>query len=351
VRAVRLRALAVPVAVGAAALLTVIAGIATAGFDVADAMSAAFSGAFGSPYAIFSATLKRATPLLLLGISVAIAFRAGVLNIGGEGQFLMGAAAGVATALSLPASLPWPVLVSAEILAGVIAGAAWGAIPATLLFRFRVPEVVSTLLLNFVALYVVAFLIRGPMQEPSGAYPQSATIPESAQLPMLIPGQRLHLGFALAVVLAVAAWWYFRKTASGFRLVVSGASESVATSAGQVNVAAVRFRALVTSGAIAGLAGICESAGGTHILYENLSPGYGYSAIGVALLGGLDPRGIAAAAVLFGALGAGADAMGRNAGVPAEIASVLASLVILGMLAAPAIAKSISARAAGREAS
>lgn len=326
-------------AVGAGATLLVVAGIAAAGFDLGDSLGAGLRGAIGTPFSVFSATLKRSIPLMILGVSVCIAFRAGVLNIGGEGQFLAGAAAGVAMGLSLPAGTPAPLLIGAELAAGIAAGGAWAAIAAGLLRRFRISEVVSTLLLNFVALYLVGYLVRGPMQEPTGAYPQSATLPEAARLPFLISGQQLHLGFAIALLLAGAAWWYFRSTASGFRLLVAGASPSVATSAGRIGVPSVRFRALISSGAIAGLAGVGEAAGVTHTLYENLSPGYGYAAIGVALLGRLDPRGIILAAVAFGAIGAGADAMQRDARVPAEVASVLSALVILGMLATPAFAR------------
>jgi ABC-type uncharacterized transport system permease subunit len=333
----KIRALALPAIVGAATLLLVFAGIAVAGFDLGEAVRAAVRGTIGSPFAVFSATLTRTTPLLFLGIAVAIAFRAGVLNIGGEGQFLVGAAAGVATALALPPETPPPLLLPLELAAGVAAGAAWGVVPAWLVRRFGVSEVVSTLLLNFVALNLVGFLIRGPLQEPTGAYPQSSAIPESAWLPMLLPGQQLHLGFLLAVALAGATWWYFRRTASGFRLILTGASPSVAESAGRVDVASVRFRALVVSGAIAGLAGVSTAAGTTHILYEGLSPGYGYAAIGVALLGGLHPGGIVAAAIVFGMLGAGADAMQRDAQVPPELASVMAAVVILGMLAIPTL--------------
>jgi simple sugar transport system permease protein len=177
------------------------------------------------------------------------------------------------------------------------------------------------------------------MQEPSGAYPQSDKIPEAAQLPILLPGQRLHLGFAIAITLAAVAAWYFRKSASGFRLTITGMSPTVAASAGLVNVGRTRFRALIASGAIAGLAGTCEATGVTYMLFEGLSPGYGYAAIGVALLGELRPGGIVAAAVLFGMLGAGADAMQRDAGVPSELAAVTAAIVILGMLAAPAFAR------------
>jgi ABC-type uncharacterized transport system permease subunit len=326
------------------AAIVVVAGAATlallmtsAGYDVSAALGSAMRGSVGSPFAIVSGTLKRATPLLLVGIAVAVAFRAGVLNIGGEGQLLAGAAAGVAVALGAPAGTPSVVLIAAELMAGVAAGAAWASIPALLRFRFGVSEVVSTLLLNFVALNGVGFLVRGPMQEPSGAYPQSANIPDAAVLPLLLPQQQLHLGFVIAIVLAATVWIYFARAAGGFRLAVVGESPEAAASAGGVRVSVVQARALVASGAIAGLAGIIQAAGVTRALSEGLSPGYGYLAIGVALLGGLHPLRIIASAVLFGALSAGADAMQRDAAVPAEFAAVTAAVVILGLLAAPAV--------------
>jgi ABC-type uncharacterized transport system permease subunit len=330
------------IAVAGMAVLLVL--MKSAGFDVSDALSAAARGSAGSAYAIFSGTLLRATPLLIVGIAVAVAFRAGVLNIGGEGQLLAGAAAGVAVALGAPAGTPTVVLILAELVAGVAAGATWAAIPALLRFRFGVSEVVSTLLLNFVALNGVGFLVRGAMQEATGAYPQSATIPEAARLPLLIARQQLHLGFAIAIVLAIAVWLYFTRTAGGFRLAVVGESPEAAASAGQVHVAGVQARALIASGAIAGLAGIVQASGVTYILYEGLSPGYGYVAIGVALLGGLHPLRIIASAVLFGALGAGADAMQRDAGVPPEFAAVTAAIIILGLLAAPAVHRRLGQR-------
>jgi ABC-type uncharacterized transport system permease subunit len=334
---------AIVVAAGAAALLLL---MMSAGYDVADAIGSAVRGSVGSPYAIFSGTLKRATPLLLVGIAIAVAFRAGVLNIGGEGQLLAGAAAGVAVALGAPAGTPAAALIAAELAAGVVAGAAWAAIPAFLRFRFDVSEVVSTLLLNFVALNGVGYLIRGPMQEPTGAYPQSATIPEVAELPLLLPQQQLHLGFAIAIVLAILTWIYFTRVAGGFRLAVVGESPDAAASAGQVRVAIVQARALVASGAIAGLAGIVQAAGVTRVLSEGLSPGYGYLGIGVALLGGLHPLRIIASAMLFGALGAGADAMQRDAGVPPEFAAVTAAIIILGLLAAPFVQRRLGQQAA-----
>ncbi len=316
------------------ALAVVALGIAAAGYDLSSAAHAAVEGAIGSPFAVLSATLKRTAPFLMLGLAVAVAFRAGVLNIGAEGQFLAGAAAACAVGL-----LATPVLGRAtlllEIAAGMIAGACWAGIAAMLKRRFAVAEVVSTLLLNFVAANVVAYLIRGPLQEPTGAYPQSSMLEPIARLPLLIDGQRLHAGFPIALILALTTWWFFRSTAAGFRFRMTGSGRAAAASAGLINVNAAQMHALIASGAIAGLAGACEITGVTYVLYEGLSPGYGYTAIAVAMLGGLHPLAIVASATLFGALGAGADAMQRNAGVPAGFAVVAAALVVLGVLAIP----------------
>jgi simple sugar transport system permease protein len=341
------RSLAAPVLVAAAALAILAVLMLAAGYDITESLGAAARGAAGSSYAFYSATLKRAAPLLMLGTAVAIAFRAGVLNIGGEGQFLAGAAAGVAVALAAPVSAPSFIIIPAELSAGILAGALWAGISALLRFRFGVSEVVSTLLLNFVALNGIGFLVRGPLQEPTGAYPQSPMLPASAWLPLVVPGQQLHLGFVFALLVAAATWFVLSGTAAGFRVNVAGTNPSAAANAGLVDVGRVQARALIASGAVAGLAGICQAAGVTHALYEGLSPGYGYVAIGVALLGRLHPLGIVVSAILFGALGAGADAMQRDAGVPAEIASVAAATIILSLLAVPAVRRRLAPQVAG----
>ena len=332
----RLASLLAPAVVVAIAALVVSVIVMLAGYDLPHATRAAAQGAFGSWFAIVSATLKRTAPILMLGLAVAVAFRAGVLNIGGEGQFLAGATVACATGL-------WtgPIVghgsVILELLLGAFAGACWAGIAALLKRRYAVTEVVSTLLLNFVAAYFVGFLIRGPLQEPTGAYPQSATLEPVARLPLLFSGQRLHAGFLLALGFTAFFWWFFRATAIGFRFRVTGFGRDAAESAGMVNVESVQMQALIASGALAGLAGACEVGGVTYVLYEGLSPGYGYTAIAVALLGGLHPVGILASATLFGALAAGADAMQRDAGVPAEFASVVAALIVLGVLAVPSL--------------
>ena len=297
-----------------------------------DALYALWDGAFGSSYAFWSATLVRATPLVLVGLAVALAFRAGVLNIGAEGQLIAGAIAATALAQWLGA-MPRIATVPVMALGGMMAGAAWAGIAAWLRRRFGVLEVISTLMLNFIALALLSWVVRGPLQEPTGIYPQSSTIAESARWPFLLSGQRLHVGFAFGLLLATASWYWLARTASGFRVRVVGVGARAAASAGGVDVARTTFAVFLVSGACAGLAGASEVGGVTWALYEGLSPGYGYTAIAVALLARLDPRWVVVSAVFFGALEAGAAAMQRDAGVPAVIVQVFVALVILGVLA------------------
>lgn len=325
--------LAAPVGV-AALMLTLL--LALTGFDAGASLHALWRGAAGSPDAFFSATLVRATPLLLAGLGVAIAFRAGVLNIGADGQLLAGATAVTLTALSGVGSLGIAGM-ALGLLAAAIAGAAWAWVPAWLKRRFGALEVISTIMLNFVALHVVSYLVRGPLQEPTRVYPQSPTIPEDARLPVLIETSRLHAGFLLAIGLAIMAALALRYTAAGFRLRVVGANPAAAESAGRIDVASVQSRTFLLSGAFAGLAGGTEVLGVTFALYENLSPGYGYTAIAVALLAGLQPGAVILSSILLGGLGAGASAMQRDAGVPAGAAAVTEAVLVLTLLAAFAL--------------
>jgi simple sugar transport system permease protein len=320
----------------AGALLTAIfvgtVGIlAATGFDVARALSALVAGAFGSWYAFGSGTLVRATPLLVTGLAVAIAFRAGVFNIGAEGQFLVGAVAATAVALRL-SGFPAIVVIPGTLLGGAIAGAGWAWIAAILRLRFQVLEVISTILLNFIAANLVSYLVRGPMQEPTGIYPQTSTIPIAAQLPRFGATTRLHLGFAIAILACVASWWLIRSTAGGFRLRVVGANPNAARSAGQIDVERVTMRAFLASGALAGLAGAIEVCGVTYAMYENISPGYGYTAIAVALLARLNAAAVIITGIAFGALEAGGTAMQRDAGVPSVVVSVVEAGVILALV-------------------
>jgi ABC-type uncharacterized transport system permease subunit len=324
--------------------LLVAALVAAAGYDAGAALAALWHGSLGSPDALLSATLVRATPLLLAGLAVALAFRAGVLNIGAEGQLLAGAAAAAAVGVlgAAAAGRAAPVLMLA---AGALAGALWAGVAAVLRRRFGVLDVIGTLMLNFVALHLVSYLVRGPLQEPTHIYPQTPTLADAARLPRIAEGVRLHWGFPLALLAALALWYVLRSTAAGFRLRVVGASPRAARSAGRVDVERTVAAAFLASGALAGLAGAVEVGGVTYALYENISPGYGYTAIAVALLARLDPLGVVAAGIMFGALEAGAGAMQRDAGVPAVLVSVVEALLILLLLAVEHVRRGAAERA------
>jgi len=316
---------------GLAIVVAVSAILAIGGFDTSRALAALWNGAFGSSYAVLSATLVRATPLLFVGLAVGVAFRSGVLNIGAEGQLLAGAAAAVAVGLAVGG---WPRLVALPLTigAGACAGAAWAGVAAWLKIRLGVLEVISTLMLNFVASYMVSWAVRGPMQEPTRVYPQTVELAAAVRLPALLEGHRVHAGFVLAVVLAVAAWWFFAHTAAGFRASAVGASVPAARSAGGIDPARTTAMVFLVSGALAGLGGASEVTGVTFALYEGISPGYGYSAIAVALLARLHPLAIIVSALLFGALEAGTAAMQRDANVPSVLAVVVEAMIVLGVL-------------------
>jgi simple sugar transport system permease protein len=273
---------------------------------------------------------------MIAGLAVAFAFRGGVFNIGAEGQLLMGAIAATAVTLPLEHSLGYLTLPIA-IAAGAAAGAAWAAIAAELKRRFHVLEIISTIMLNFIAIHLVSLLVRGPLQEPTRIYPQTQTILSTSRLPLLVPGTRLHVGFAIAVLIAISLSWFFRKTAHGFRIRVIGASPSAARSAARIDVDRMSFAVFLVSGALAGVAGSIEVTGVTYALYENLSPGYGYTAIAVALIAGLDPLGVIASSIFFGILETGAIALQREFSIPSALASVVESILILGVLAVSAL--------------
>jgi simple sugar transport system permease protein len=329
----------------AVVLATSIVFLAAAGVDVGAAARTFVRGAFGSSYAIFSATLVRSVPLILTGLAVAWAFNAGVFNIGVEGQFLVGASAATAIALAFPRL---GLLTTAlAMVAGSTAGAAWAGIAAWLRVRFAVLEVISTIMLNFVAIQLVAYLVHGPLGDPAGVYPQSPSLPSSMWLPKLIPGSRLHVGFAIAVVGCVVAWYFLTHMASGFRVRLVGANPTAAWIAGAVRVNRVTVGAFLVSGAIAGLAGSIEVTGVTYALYESISPGYGYTAIAVALLANLNPVGVLVSGIGFGALEAGAASMQRDAGVPSVIVWVIEALLILFLAASQVRLRAQTASEAG----
>ncbi len=305
--------------------------LAIGGYPPLEAFGALIGGALGSRGAVLSITLVRTVPLLLTGLAVALAFRAGVWNIGAEGQLYAGAVAAVWVGLQVG---EWPaaMAVAAPLMAALAAGAAWAAIPAWMKLRLGVGEVITTLLLNFVAIDLAAWLVHGPLQEPRGVFPQTASIADAARLPIVWPGSRLHAGFAVALGLAVVLWLATRYSRAGFFVRAAGASPDAARVAGRIPVLRVVAGAFLVSGALAGLAGGVQISGVTYVLYEGLSPGHGYTAIAVALLAGLHPLGVVGTAFIFGVLEGGASAMQRDAGVPAAWVEGIQALVILSVL-------------------
>lgn len=307
------------------------------GLDPGAAFQALWNGAFGSWYALTSATLLRAIPLIVLGLGFSLALRAGGLNIGMEGQFLAGAIAATwagQLVVGLPALAAIPVVLATA----AAAGALWVAVPVLLRIRFGVLEVISTLLLNFVAESLVSLMVTGPLQEAKRIYPQSDLIAPVARLP-LFPGTRLHLGILMALGLAALLAVAFRRTVWGFRLKAVGAGPRAAWITGRIASGRLLAGALLLSGALAGLGGGLEVGGVTYALFQNLSPGYGFTAIAVALLARGHPGGVVATGILFGALEAGASAMQREADVPAVAVAIVQAAIILVVVIADVLAR------------
>ena len=308
-----MRRVLIALAAGAAAVLLVgVAGLATGHRELLPIL---IHGSLGSRFAL-EGTLLKTVPLLLTGLSVALAFRAGVWNIGGEGQFIAGAlAAFVASRYGLVASL----------LAAMIAGALWASIASLMRLWRNAPEVLTTILLNFIAIHLLGWCVNGPLQEPSGQYPESDSA--ASALPQI---GEVHAGIAIAIVAAIAAWFLLYRTAEGLRLRAVGLNPFAAQNAG-VNVRAQIIRAMALSGAMAGLGGGIELLGVTHRLYERFASGYGYSGIAVALLAGLHPLATIASSTFFGALVTGAGELQRSANISSQVATLGQALVILAL--------------------
>jgi simple sugar transport system permease protein len=331
----RLRALVTPVAAVLAGVVFLGLALWGAGYDALAALDALWRGAFGSRDAVLSALLPRAIPLITIGLGIGLAFRAGALNIGAEGQFYAGAIAATWIGLMLGA---WPRLVALPLVlaAALSAGLLWAGLPVVLRLRFGVLEVISTLLLNFVAEALVSWMVQGPLQESKQIYPQSDPLPLAARLPLL-PGSRLHLGLLLTLLIAAGLWIFTRRTLPGFQLRAVGANPLAASVMGGVNTRRFFAAALGASGALAGLAGGCEVSGSSFALFQNLSPGYGFTGIAVALLARLDPLATIGTGLLFAALEAGSSAMQREAQVPAVVVWVAEAVIIIAVLLADAL--------------
>ncbi len=324
------RQLVVPLLAVFSAFVVGVLVVALAGFNPAKTFAALLDGAFGSWYN-FTETLVKSGPFLFTGLGVAIAFRSRSFNIGAEGQFYMGALAvswlGVAIK-GVPSIILIPILLGAAF----VAGGAYGAVPGYLKARIGASEIVTTVMLNSIAVQIVSWIIKGPLQEPRHFYPETAEILSAAKLPVLVHGTRLHLGLLIGVLVAVAAHVFIYKTVFGYQIRAVG-SGPLASEYSGIDVKRNIILAMAISGGLAGLGGAVELMGVTWKLYQNFSPGYGYSAIAVALLAKRNPLAVILTALLFGALATGANSMQRAAEVPAMLASVMQALVIFFVLA------------------
>jgi len=307
-----------------------------AGAGVAQTYGLLLRGGFGSVFAL-SETFTRAIPLMLTGLAAAVAFRARLFNIGAEGQLYVGALAAVAvgglhggTGFDLPA----PLLFGLMLLAAALAGALLLLGPALLKARLGVDEVVTTLLLNFIVLLLVSLMLDGPMKDPTAmGWPQSVALMGELELSKLVAQTRVHSGLLIAAALAVAVWVLMKYTVLGFDIRAVGATARAAAFAG-VPVTRTVVLVAMLSGALAGLAGAIEVAGRTSYLTLDMSPGYGYSGIVIAMLAGLHPLGVVAASVFVAGVLVGADSMSRAIGVPTYIADVIVAASLISVLVA-----------------
>jgi simple sugar transport system permease protein len=295
------------------------------------AYAAMVSGVFGS-LSGFTQSLVKATPLLLVGLGICIAFRASVINIGAEGQIILGALG--ATWFSLQfRSWPGLLLIPATLLFGFAAGAFWGFIPGILKARMQVNEILSTVMMNAIAVQLMNLLIRGPLMDPagvsSGTYlAQSERLPAQVWLPRLVPQTLLHAGAIIAVVLAVVVYFLLWRTTIGYRIRAVGLNPDASRYAG-IDVPFYQALSLTLAGGFAGLAGVIEVIGVQHRLLDGITSGYGFSGIVAALFGGLHPLGLIPAAWLFGSLLVGADKMQRAVQVPSALINTILGLVVL----------------------
>ena len=318
--------------------------------SVRDAYAGLIGGSIGSPRAI-SETLLQATPLILTGLSVAVGFRAGLFNIGAEGQLYAGAASSIFVGFALvgvPAFIHLPLAV----LAGIAGGALWGFIPGFLKARTGAHEVIVTIMLNYVAYRFIDWLLNQTFFQREGRTDQiSKFVEPSAELPRLIDGFRTHWGLFLALGAAVAISWLLFRSTKGFEFRAVGLNPSAARYAG-MSIGGTLILAMMVAGGLAGLAGASEMLGSNKTLTPGFSPGWGFDAIALALLGGARPLGVVFAALLFGALRAGATPMQAATLIPIDLVVVIQALVIM-FVAAPALVRAIyrirTERATGTE--
>ena len=322
---------AISIVVSLLVSLLVTAGVIyLSGADPIVVLSAIAKGSFGGKNAIID-TLIKSTPIMLTGLATIVAFRARVWNIGQEGQLFAGAMAVTFVLLTFPnLSLPPYLFIPLLIIISMVGGALWGSIPGYLKAKFNVNEIIVTVMLNYVILYLMTFLLNGPWQEPGSFYYNTIKFPESSWLPLLFD-TRLHLGFVIALLMAGLVYFLMWKFKLGFEIRATGDNPVASTYKG-ININKISLIVMLISGALAGLAGGIEVMGIHHKLIYGFSSAFGFTGILIALLGRMHPVGVIIASIFFGALHNGASAMQIYSDVPRSLVSLIMGLIIIMML-------------------
>ncbi|WP_417248293.1 ABC transporter permease [Celeribacter sp.] len=320
-------ALALAFGVGAVLILSM-------GVNPIQAYAVLFQASLGSLNGL-AETAIRTVPLALAGIGIALSFRAGVFNVGAEGQIFIGGVATAFIGVQL-AGAPPAIVMPAMMLAALAAGALWSLIACVLKLRFGADELITTIMLNYVAIHFVSYLLHGPLQAPASPLAQTERLAREFRLPILVSTTRLHAGIVLVILATLAAQVWLWMSVGGFKLRAVGHNPRAAGAAG-INVTGVTVLAFVLCGALSGLAGFSEVAGVHRRMIENLSPGFGYTAIIVALLGRTSPLGVLMAAALFAALQIGSSTMESALGVPGALIAMIQALVVLFLIAQGAL--------------
>lgn len=292
-----------------------------------------FSGPFSNLNS-FGETLVKATPLIFTALATIFAYRSGVFNIGGEGQVVMGAVASIAFTLRFTGTLPGPVILIISLLLGILAGGVWGLIPGVLKALLNINEVIVCIAFNYIAILFMNYLCSGPMKEKVN--PQTPQIAESVRLPRILPGTRVHLGIVIAVVTAVAFYYFLFHTAHGFKLRVVGLNPQAAFASGY-KIRTYTILTMFVSGAVAGLAGSVELHGVGYRLMAGFCADYGYNGISIALISQLNPLGSILVAYIFSVLRAGSSTMQIATGIPTSIVEIIQALVIFFVIAGTTI--------------
>jgi simple sugar transport system permease protein len=320
--------------------------IAALGVNPAAACGAMVKGVFGRLTGILE-VLAKSTPLIIIGLGVSVAAQGGLSNLGGDGQFYIGAIASICVGLYLPPGPP-PLIWILAAAAGIAGGGLWGALAGFLKAFFNTSEVIITIMLNYIALYLTAWLVGGPLKAPGGI-PQTRALPRAYHFHKLIQGSRAHWGIVLGLAAALAVWFVMKKTLMGYRVQTVGASPPAAVYGG-INIRFYTALIMFTAGAFAGLAGMTEVYGAHYRVLEGITTNFGFTAMLIALLAKLNPCAVVFGSLFISALTVGANSMQIQMNVPTSIVNVVQSLIIIFFLITPNLWARIRAarRRAGR---